>query len=144
MVEFDYFKTLNMKMVAGRDFSNEIQSDLQQGFILNEEAVRQGNIENPLGKSIRVNGGNGIIIGVVKDAQLNSLRFNIRPEVYHLSRTFREQFQTLFIKCSSGETGNRFNNVMASIDFIESIWKIFMPNAPFEYRFLDATIEDQY
>ena len=97
MVEFDYFKTLNMKMVAGRDFSNEIQSDLQQGFILNEEAVRQGNIENPLGKSIRVNGGNGIIIGVVKDAQLNSLRFNIRPEVYHLSRTFREQFQTLFI-----------------------------------------------
>ncbi len=34
---------------------------------------------------------NRAIIGVVKNAQLNSLRFNVRPVVYHLSQTFREQ-----------------------------------------------------
>jgi len=144
MVDHDYFKTLNMKIVKGRDFSREIQSDLQQGFILNEEAVRQGDIENPVGKQIIVNGENGMIIGVVKNAQLSSLRFTIPPEVYHLSRTFREQFQTLFIKIDAGEDDHQFNKISASLAHIENVWKKFMPDSPFEYRFLDETLENQY
>ncbi len=144
MIDHDYFKTLNMKIVEGRDFSREIQSDLQQGFILNEEAVKQGNIEDPIGKQITVNGSNGIIIGVVKNAQLNSLRFTIQPEVYHLSITFREQFQTLFIKIDTGEDDHQFNKMTASLAHIESVWKKFMPDSPFEYQFLDETLENQY
>ena len=144
MVDHDYFKTLNMKIVEGRDFSREIKSDLQEGFILNEEAVRQGNIENPIGKQIIVNGSNGVIIGVVKNAQLNSLRFTIQPVVYHLSRTFREQFQTLFIKIDSGENDRPFNKITASLAHIERVWKKFLPDAPFEYQFLDETLGNQY
>ena len=144
MVDHDYFKTLNMKIIKGRDFSKEIQSDLQEGFILNEEAARQGNIENPVGKYITVNGENGMIIGVVKNAQLNSLRFTVQPEVFHLSRTFREQFQTIFIKIDSGENDRQFNNMAASLAHIENVWKKFMPDAPFEFSFLDETLENQY
>ncbi len=144
MVDYDYFKTLNMKIAEGRDFSREIQSDLKEGFILNEEAVKQGNIENPVGKQITVNGENGTIIGVVKNAQLNSLRFTIQPVVYHLSRTFREQFQTLFIKMDSGEDDLQFDRISASLAHIERVWKKFMPDAPFEYQFLDETLENQY
>jgi putative ABC transport system permease protein len=144
MVDYDYFKTLNMKIAEGRDFSREIQSDLKEGFILNEEAVKQGNIENPVGKQITVNGENGAIIGVEKNAQLNSLRFTIQPVVYHLSRTFREQFQTLFIKMDSGEDDLQFDKISASLAHIERVWKKFMPDAPFEYQFLDETLENQY
>jgi predicted permease len=144
MVDHDYFTTLNMKIAEGRNFSREIQSDLQEGFILNEEAVKQGNIENPVGKQLTVNGMNGVIIGVVKNAQLNSLRFTIQPEVYHLSQTFREQFQTIFIKIDSGENDHSFNKMTASLAHIESVWKKFMPDSPFEYRFLDETLENQY
>jgi len=144
MVEHDYLKTLNMEVIEGRDFSKEIQSDLGQGFIINEEAVRQGNIKNPVGKRITVNGDTGIIIGVVKNAQLNSLRFTVRPEVYHLSRTFQEQFQTIFIKYDSGEEYRRFDKSTASLAHVESIWKKFLPDAPFEYNFLDESLENQY
>jgi predicted permease len=144
MVDHDYFKTLNMEIAEGRDFSREIQSDLQEGFILNEEAVKQGNIENPVGKQITVNGENGVIIGVVKNAQLNSLRSTIRPVVYHLSQTFREQFQTLFIKIGSGENDHPFDKIAASLAHIERVWKKFMPYAPFEYQFLDEALGNQY
>ena len=144
MVDHDYLKTLNMQIIEGRDFSEEIQSDLRQGFILNEEAKRQGNIKNPVGKRITVNGSTGMIIGVVKNAQLNSLRFNVQPEVYHLSRTFQEKFQTIFIKYDSGEDNRRFENSTVSLAYIESVWKKFMPDAPFEYSFLDASLENQY
>ncbi|UCE42297.1 MAG: hypothetical protein JSV17_04835, partial [Candidatus Aminicenantes bacterium] len=144
MIDHDYFKTLNMKIVEGRDFSTEIQSDLQEGFILNEEAVKQGNIENPVGKQMTVNSGNGVIIGVVKNAQLNSLRFTIQPEVFHLSKTFREQFQTMFIKIDSGEDDHRITKMTVALAHIESVWKKFMPDSPFEYSFLDETLENQY
>ncbi len=144
MVDHDYFKTLNMKIIDGRDFSKEIKSDLQEGFILNEEAVKQGNIENPVGKQITVNRKNGIIIGVVKNAKLNSFRFAISPQAYHLSKTMGEQFQTLFIKIDSGEDDHPFNKITASLAYIESVWKKFMPDSPFEYQFLDETLENQY
>ncbi len=144
MVDHDYFKTLNMKIVEGRDFSREIQSDLKEGFILNEEAVRQGNIEDPIGKQITVNGENGIIIGVVKNAQLSSLRFTIQPVVYHLSQTFREQFQTLFVKIDSGKDDRQFDKISASLAHIERVCKKFMPDAPFEYQFLDESLGNQY
>jgi len=144
MVDHDYFKILNMKIVDGRDFSREIKSDLQEGFILNEEAVRQGNIQNPVGKQITVNSKNGIIIGVVKNAKLNSLRFAISPQAYHLSKTMGEQFQTLFIKIDSGEDDHPFNTITASLAHIERVWKKFMPDSPFEYRFLDEMLENQY
>ena len=77
MVDYDYFITLNMTIIEGRDFSKENLSDMSEGFILNEEAVREGNIENPIGKRIQVNGGNGYVIGVVKNAKLNSLRYKL-------------------------------------------------------------------
>ncbi len=144
MVDHDYFKTLNMKITAGRDFSRKIQTDLPQAFILNEEAVRQGGIENPVGKQITVNGEKGSIIGVVKNAQLNSLRDAVRPEVFHLSRTFREQFQTLFIKIGSSTDDSHFKNISATLGHIENVWKKFLPNSPFEFKFLDAAIENQY
>ena len=144
MVDHDYFQTLNMKIVEGRNFSRDIQSDRKQGFILNEEAVRQGNIQQPVGKSISVNGSMGVIIGVVQNAQLNSLRFQVQPEVYHLSQTFQEEFQTLFVKFGSSANDMQVGMMRTSLAHIERVWKQFMPDVPFEYRFLDETIEDQY
>jgi len=38
-VGYDYFNTMNMKMVRGRAFSKEFPSDLQHAFVLNEKAV---------------------------------------------------------------------------------------------------------
>jgi len=144
MVDHDYFKTLNMKIVKGRDFSRTIQSDIREGFILNEEAVRQSTIENPVGKQFTLNGADGTIIGVVKNTQLHSLRYTFVPEIYHLSSTFREKFQTIFIKIGSEGNNSRFNNTTAALASIGSVWKEFMPDAPFEYRFLDETLENQY
>ena len=144
MVDHNYFQTLNMKIVEGRNFSRDIQSDRKQGFILNEEAVRQGNIQQPVGKSISVNGSMGVIIGVVQNAQLNSLRFQVQPEVYHLSQTFQEEFQTLFVKFGSSANDMQVGMMRTSLAHIERVWKQFMPDVPFEYRFLDETIEDQY
>lgn len=143
MVDYDYFRTLNMQIAEGRDFSEENMSDMAEAFILNEEAVRQGNIENPLGKRIQVNGENGYIIGVVKNAKLNSLRSQISPEVYHLSQTFTERYSYVIVKLRRG-TGNAGERISGTLGNIENIWKKFYPASIFEYNFLDEAIDNLY
>ncbi|MDB5001523.1 MAG: FtsX-like permease family protein, partial [Mucilaginibacter sp.] len=41
LVDHDYIKTLNLQLVAGRDFSKNIKTDQPEGFIINETAVRE-------------------------------------------------------------------------------------------------------
>lgn len=144
MVDFDYFSTLNMEILEGRDFSKDVSSDLRTAFILNERAVEIGDVKDPVGKQINVNGSVGQIIGVVKNDQLNSLRFEVSPEIFHLSRTFNEQFQFLLIKIGAGNEQNTREHITEVLSFIENKWKEIIPEFPFEYNFLDEAIENQY
>ncbi|MFC1725801.1 ABC transporter permease [candidate division KSB1 bacterium] len=144
MVDFDYFSTLNMEIIEGRDFSKDITSDIREAFIINEKVVEIGGIKDPVGKQIMVNGGSGKIIGVVKNAQLNSLRFEASPEIYHLSRTFTERFQYLLVKIGAGNTQDSGERISETLSFIENKWKEIVPEYPFEYNFLDEAIENQY
>ena len=49
MADFDYIKTFNMEIIEGRDFSEKNRAD-GINCILNEEAVQQLGIQNPVGK----------------------------------------------------------------------------------------------
>ena len=48
-VDYDYFKTFNMKMKLGREFSKEIKSD-SINYIINEEALKVTGFKDPIGK----------------------------------------------------------------------------------------------
>ncbi|HYJ62513.1 MAG TPA: ABC transporter permease, partial [Parafilimonas sp.] len=55
MVDYDYIKTLGLQLVAGRDFSQEMQTDKDHAWIINETAVKQmgfGTPQNALGKDL--------------------------------------------------------------------------------------------
>ena len=56
-----------MEIVAGRDFSREFYTDETEGFILNEEAVNQMQLDIPVGKKISTPSRKGIVIGIVKN-----------------------------------------------------------------------------
>lgn len=74
-VDFDFIKTMGMKITSGRDFSRDFTSDLGQATILNETAVKALGISDPLGKEIF----GQKIIGVVKDFNLFSIHSDISP-----------------------------------------------------------------
>ena len=71
-VDFDFFKTLDIELVEGRVFEREKESDSLNYFIINQAAMHELNIEDPIGKrlgeTINTEGdiGYGMIIGVVK------------------------------------------------------------------------------
>jgi len=76
-VGFDFIETLGIKIVEGRTFAKE-RHDNYSKIILNESAVKLMGLQDPIGKTINMNGGSEIV-GVVRDFHYGSLREQVHP-----------------------------------------------------------------
>lgn len=74
-VDYGFIETMGLEIIKGRSFSESFGNDLKNSTILNEKAVADLGIDNPVGKKI----GNKTIIGIVKDFNLHSVHNNIPP-----------------------------------------------------------------
>jgi putative ABC transport system permease protein len=137
-VDFDYFKTFNMKLAAGRFLSKEHKTDILEGFILNEAAVEALGYKNqsPIGKRFTYKKRkSGRIIGVVKNFHSRSLRYKIGPVVMTIS--FWGDYDQFCLRIKS-------NNFSRTVSYIEKVWTKHVSNYPFQFKFFDETIEGHY
>jgi len=81
-VDFDYFETLGAKLISGRFFSKRFISDTANAAILNESAVAQLKLKNPIGKQIKGCSGMYTIVGVVKDLKTQGFERAVDPTVF--------------------------------------------------------------
>ncbi len=84
-VDYDLLKTLQVKFIAGRDFSREITSDRDHAVIITNSAAKLLNLSDPL--HAELNGINNAedeqkIIGVVEDIHFKSFKEKMMPIVY--------------------------------------------------------------
>jgi len=130
---------------AGRDFSRKFADD-KQAYILNEEAVKQMGMENPIGKTFALYGKKGPIIGIVRNTHFQSFRLKYPPQVFHLFTNINDQaFEgAVLINVRIPDSSSRSKILSTALSRIEAIWKEVNTLAPFEYQFLDETIESQY
>lgn len=54
VVDFDYFSTMGIKFVEGRNFSPEFSTDTTQAVIVNEAMVKRMNWSDPIGKRVQL------------------------------------------------------------------------------------------
>jgi predicted permease len=133
-VDFGYVKTLGMELVRGRDFSEEFATDAKEAYLVNQEAVKQMGLSDPVGKKLSYDGHQGKILGVVKDFHQGSLRDPIYPLVLQIHS------KKLFFMLARIKPGA----VPEVIDLVENRWRETASEFPFEYHFLDQTIEGFY
>lgn len=124
---YDLVKTLNLKMVEGRDFSKNFATD-SIGYIVNEKALQLIGYKDPIGQPLSLWGKRGTIIGVVKDFNFNSLHEQISPLIICLNE--KVPIGAVLIKAGIGQTKTVLNGV-------EGLWKQLNPAFPFTYRFSD-------
>ena len=128
-----YGKTLGWQFVSGRDFSRDIASD-SAAFVINEAAAKLLGFENPIGETIRWQGGwrskytSFTIIGVVKDMVMTSPYAPTVPSVFLLSK-----YGTSMINLRI----NPNLSVSEALPGIEAVFKKVIPSAPFDYKFAD-------
>ncbi|MFC1725524.1 ABC transporter permease [candidate division KSB1 bacterium] len=134
-VDFDYFEMLDIKFIEGRSFLEEISSDVRGiSYIINESAVQFFGLENPIGKGFTMWGEKGKIVGIVKDFNYRSLKYNIEPLFFTIKRRL---FNYIMIKIKP-------QNVSGILGEIKRVCNEFNPDYPFEYYFLDEKIDSQY
>lgn len=141
-IDHDYLKTMGMKIVKGRDFSDKIPADTLNGVIINQAVVERMGWKEPLGKKVRIGGipqpgqpesPMAQVVGVVKDFHQQSLYNPIEP----LIMLYRPANAIIHIKIKA-------QDVPKTVSFISQKWKETYPDRLFEYRFLDQDFESAY
>lgn len=138
----DFIKTFGIPLVAGRDYSEEVMTDDSLALVVNEQFVKQmgwASNEEAIGKTFDRK-SNRKIIGVVKDFNIASRHQPIRPIVLDLNteqRGFNLRIKYMAVRISN-------TNRSETISFLQQQWKSLIPGWPFEYFFLDSSLNDLY
>ncbi len=139
--DHDFLKLLNLKIVEGRYFSRDIPTDATSAVVINETAVKELGLKEPIGKCFHKEFGDAAegelvtIIGVLRDFHFHSLHHEILPMIIRpLSE--KEWFYTS-IKI-------RPENIKESLGLIEKTWSKFSGGQPLEYSFLDEDFNNLY
>jgi len=129
-VGYDYLKTMGIKVLQGRDFSTEFGSDLTKSVILNQEAVRQLGIDEPLGKLL----GDRTIIGIVGNFNVHSIHTEIPALEISMTDEYINQVAIHY----------RPGTLNSILPFIEAEWKKEAPDKPFRYFTIEELIKEIY
>ena len=131
-VSVDYAKTLNLKILEGRDFSRDFASD-SLGVLINATAKKYLGMENPVGKFLYDADEDPDppmkIIGVVEDMIAQSPYEPVKQGVYVYDRDNNFSYYNLRL--------NPRQSVSQSIAIVERVFKEHFPDIPFEYQFVD-------
>lgn len=134
-IDENYFKTLEIDLLQGRNFSQEMQTD-PRSVIVNETLVKRFEIADPIGQRIELGETFFPIIGIVDDYHVNRKEIDIKPTVHMFSSDHRF-FTLMMIRVSSSE----ISRILADL---QSTWKELQIDKPFSYSFLDEVIGAQY
>jgi putative ABC transport system permease protein len=135
--DYDFLKTYDMPIVAGRNFSRDFPTDTNS-YLLNETAIKAlgwKNPENAIGKIIKYGDIQGKVVGIVKDSHFESLHQNIIPLLFALP-SFK-YYPKISVKVDG-------HNVQSAINTLADTWHKYLPESPFEYTFLDERFDQLY
>ncbi|MEM6362695.1 MAG: FtsX-like permease family protein [Bacteroidota bacterium] len=133
----EYIETMGIELIQGRNFHKNSEADRNLRVLVNEVTVDVMNWgDSAVGKKIKwFHGENeGEVIGVVKNFNYNSLHNKVDPLLIGLSDNSGGY---LHLKVNS-------NNLRGTMSDIETMWKKFDPNHPYQYHFLDQNFNEQY
>jgi putative ABC transport system permease protein len=135
IVDYDFFKTFNIPILQGRDFSAEVANDTVDTYIINEAAAKLLGIKDPVGASVVISGRDqGTIVGVVKDFHFESLHTQISPYLFFVRPAV---FNYFAVRVKS-------KDIQETIGFMESTYLEIDPDGSFTWTFLDDDIQSLY
>lgn len=132
--EEDFLKVTGVKVIAGRYFSSEFQTDSVDALVLNQAAVAELGLKDPIGQKINFHNRERKVIGVVEDFHFNSLHTPIGPMGIVMPFVNLEQ---LLIKVQGDDLGQ-------TLFAIESDWREVAGDTPFEIGFIEDGIQSMY
>jgi putative ABC transport system permease protein len=141
-IRHDFAKTFNVKVVAGRDYSEEFLRDDSTGMVINESLVKAmgwKSNEDAIGKQFDDN-PNHRIIGVVNDFNFTSRHSQVRPLVLDL--VMHPASFSVFIKYIAVRISPQ--DRQSTLRHLQTKWETQRDGWPFEFFFLDSNLKNLY
>jgi putative ABC transport system permease protein len=137
-VDAQFIPTMGIQLVEGRNFADDRPADVDGAIILNETAVKQFGWDNPIGQRLPKGFRSAQVIGVVKDFHYYPLHREIQPLVLHMPRA--DELSSIF------QIGVRIrpDDISGTLASLEKTWGDVSEGRPFQYRFLDDRVAEQY
>ncbi len=132
--EYDYTKTMGIKLLEGRDFSPEFKSDTA-AVLINKEAADRIGKENLIGETVEMWNGNYTIIGIMENVVMGSPYQPIDPLIMVFSPSWSS---TITVRLAAT------TDLPGAISRVEGVFKKHNPAYPFAYRFADTEFDGKF
>ncbi len=136
-VDFDYLKTLDIKLLQGRDFSPQFGTDTSASVLVSQSFAKMMGEKNPVGKFIQPDSAKGKfqVIGVVNDFNLYSLHEKAEPIVLHVQP--QKALRYVLVRV-------RPDNLTGSMEIVKTAWLAVNPKAEFNGSFVSENTDRWY
>jgi ABC-type antimicrobial peptide transport system permease subunit len=132
--EYDYAKTMGIKILEGRDFSEDFKSDTA-AIVINKAGLDLMGLKDPIGTKLDLWGGKRELIGVVDNALMGDPNAPVRPMFMILDPEW--------VNCLSVRLA-KTDDIQSSLKTVEDILKKYNPAYPFEYEFADVEFAKKF
>ncbi len=132
--EYDYTKTMGIKVLDGRDFSKDFVTDTA-AIIINRAALNVMGLKEPIGTQLDLWGGKRTLIGVVDDVMMGSPFQAVKPMFMILDRDWASSV-TVRLK--------KTNDLKASLNAVKTVFEKYNAAYPFEYTFVDEEFQKKF
>lgn len=134
-----YLGTMDIPLLAGRNFDPEISSDTVNAVIINESLMRDfgWSLRNAVGQKLSGYSEDftPVVIGVVKDFHFRPFKEKIAPQMFHQFRGYTSKM--FFVRLQPGDP-------TMAITSISDTWKKLVPGIPVKYSFLSNDLDNFY
>ncbi len=130
---YDYTKTMGIKVLEGRDFSEEFASD-SAAILVNQAGMDIMQLDDPIGSQLEFGGEKRTLVGIVDNVLMGSPYQPVDPMMIIM-----------------GDWGGGYslrlaktNDLSGALAQVEDIFNKYNPAYPFEYDFADVEFQKKY
>ena len=133
--ESDFVKTLGLKVLEGRDIDFERLASDSLSVLVNEAAIKEMKLKNPIGSILKWGSNTFTIVGVINDYINDSPYSPVTPLLIYPAK---EWMLNMVVRT------NPSLPIDHNLKQMEEILKKFNPEYPFEYKFVDQQFATKF
>lgn len=132
-IDRNFTEVMDIRLTEGIGFTGTAADSSYA--IINETALREMGIKDPIGKTIQFHQRELTIAGVARDFNFNDLKTEIKPCILFMGMGYA--LGGMYVKAAPG-------NADVALDAVQKLWTKYNPETDFSYFFLDEAFDRLY
>ncbi len=132
--EYDYAKTMGIKILEGREFSEDFKSDTS-AILVNKAGIELMNLKDPIGTELDLWGKKRKLIGILDNVLMGNPFEPVTPLFAILDPEWIDVVSVRLKKTK---------DLQGSLDRVKAVFEKHAPAYPFEYKFSDVEFQKKF